>query len=85
MTSGAISSVTVTNQGAGYLAAPIITIINDPRDLTGSGAALSTALTGAGTITGLLCLNHGTALTAVPTLTFTGGGGSAAGCRSAVE
>lgn len=92
LSSGAVSSVTVTDQGAGYTSAPTITFVNDPRETnppTGStatvgyNAAATCILTGSGTITGLLCLDHGTpvtvnASTSVPTLTFTGGGGSSA-------
>jgi hypothetical protein len=86
LTNGAVSSVTVTNQGAGYPTAPAITFANDWREnnpsastvTAGYNAAATSTLTGANTITGLLCLDHGTPLTAVPTLTFTGGGGSSA-------
>jgi hypothetical protein len=86
LTSGAVSSVTVTNQGAGYPSAPAISFVNDPRELSpaastitaGYGAAATCTLTGANTITGLICLDHGTPLTAVPTLSFSGGGGSSA-------
>lgn len=78
ISAGAVTGVTITNQGAGYLSAPAITLLNDPRDTTGSGGTATTALTGAQTVTGVLCTNHGTALTSTPTLTFTGGGGSSA-------
>lgn len=73
---GAINAVTVDNQGAGYTAAPSITVVNDPRDTAGSGGILTAALTGSGTIAAVLCTDPGTAVTSVPTLTFTGGGGS---------
>lgn len=75
---GAVTGVTIVNQGAGYQTAPAVTLLNDPRDTTGGGATAQTTLTGAQTITGLLCTNHGTALTSTPTLSFTGGGGSSA-------
>jgi hypothetical protein len=75
---GAITSITVTNQGAGYTNAPGISLINDMRDTTGYNGQATCVLTGAGTITALLSTNHGTPLTAVPTLAFSGGGGSAA-------
>lgn len=86
LTNGAVSSVTVDNQGAGYPSAPTITFVNDPRELSpaastitaGYNAAATCTLTGANTITGLICLDHGTPLTAVPTLSFSGGGGSSA-------
>ena len=45
----------------------------------GSGAAAVCTLTGSGTVTGLVCLDHGQgSLTSVPTLAFAGGGGSSA-------
>lgn len=83
LTSGAVSSVTVVDQGAGYTIAPTVTFINDPREgyngtSVGANAAAITTLTGAGTITGLLCLDHGNPVTTLPTLTFAGGGGSSA-------
>lgn len=77
LTTGAVSSVTVTQQGAGYQVAPVVTFINDPRDTTGGGATATTALTGAGTLTGLVVTDFGTPLTAVPTLTFSAGGSAA--------
>ena len=84
LSGGTIGSVVVDNQGAGYAVAPTILVFPDPRDVA-SGAITTTAvltvnatLAGAGTITGLLVGNHGTPLTAVPTLSFTGGGGSSA-------
>jgi hypothetical protein len=79
-----IGTITVVDQGAGYIAVPTVTFVNDPREglnnvSVGYGGAAVASLTGAGTITGLLCLDHGTgAQTAVPTLSFTGGGGSSA-------
>jgi hypothetical protein len=83
ITTGGITSVSVTDQGGGYLTPPPITIVNDPREGvnglgTGTGAALTTGLTGSGAVVGLICLDHGTPLTAVPTLSFSGGGGSSA-------
>lgn len=77
VSAGAINAVTVVNQGAGYATAPSITIVPDPRDTSiTTQAVLTPALTGSGTITAILCTNHGTALTSVPTLTITGGGGA---------
>lgn len=79
---GAITSITVSNQGAGYTNAPNISIINDPRDTTGTNGSATCTLTGSGTVTAVLVTNHGNsvadATTAVPTLTFAGGGGSGA-------
>lgn len=78
LSGGAVSTVTITDQGAGYASAPAITFRNDPRDSTGANAAATTVLTGAGTVTGLLCTDHGTPQTSLTTLTFSGGGGSSA-------
>ena len=78
ISAGAVNAITVTNQGAGYQTAPAVLVVNDPRDTVGSGAVITNALTGAGTVTAVLCTNPGTALTAVPSLTFSGGGGSSA-------
>lgn len=76
ITSGAVSSVTIVNQGAGYSSAPQVYFTPDPRDTTGSGAAATTVLTGSGTVTGILVTDHGTAVTSLPTISFSGGGGS---------
>lgn len=80
VSAGAITSVTVVNQGAGYATAPLITVVPDPRDtITTTGVlTVNATLAGAGTITAVLCTDHGQAVTAVPTLTFTGGGGASA-------
>lgn len=78
ITAGAVTAITITNQGGGYLTAPTINLINDSRDTTGNNAQATLSLTGQGTINGVLCTDHGNPQTAVPTLTFTGGGGSAA-------
>lgn len=80
LTAGAISGVTVINQGAGYTFPPNITVIPDPRDTTGAGAvlAVNATLAGAGTITAVVCTDHGAPQTAVPTLAFAGGGGASA-------
>jgi hypothetical protein len=77
LTGPSVTSVTVTDQGAGYTQAPTITFQNDPREgqnnvPLGSGAAAIATLTGAGTITGLICLDHGTP-TSIPTLNFSSG------------
>jgi hypothetical protein len=64
LTGSAVSSVTVTNQGAGYASAPTVVFINDPREgvngvTTGYSAAATATLTGSGTVTAVLCLDHG--------------------------
>jgi hypothetical protein len=84
LSSNAVSTVTVTNQGAGYAQPPTITFVNDPREglngtTVGYGANAVSALTGAQTVTAVLCVDHGQGgLTSVPTLAFSGGGGSSA-------
>lgn len=78
LTNGSISAVTIDGQGAGYIAPPAVAIINDWRDTVGGGGQVSVNLTGAGTITAVVCTNHGNPITSgtVPTLAF--GSGSAA-------
>jgi hypothetical protein len=85
LTAGAVSSITVVDQGAGYTAAPTITLVTNPSDpniastLSPITVAKATCtLTGANTVTAVLCTYQGTPLTALPTLAFSGGGGSAA-------
>ena len=78
--SGGVTSVTMIDEGAGYFGVPAINFVNDPRDNTGQGAQGVAVLAGNGTVTGLLCTNHGLPITSgtVPTLTFSGGGGASA-------
>lgn len=81
ISAGAITSITVTDQGAGYTSAPTITILPAPLDTVGTGGVATCVLTGAGTVTAVLVTDPGTPITStttVPTLTFTGGGGSGA-------
>ena len=87
LSGGVVSGVTVVDQGAGYLTPPTITFLNDSRELQepnlsdGYGAAAVASLTGAGTITALQCLDHGNAqatVASIPTLSFSGGGGTLA-------
>jgi hypothetical protein len=82
---GAVASIVIDNQGGGYTSVPSINLVNDPRDSTGSGATGSLALTGQGTVAGVLCLDHGTTLTSVPTLSFSGGGGSSAAATAIMD
>ncbi len=74
---GAINSVTVTNQGAGLLGLPGITVIPQPGDTTGGGAVLgwtsgNSAQVGSGAVLAIWPVFPGTVLTAVPTFTFGG-------------
>ena len=84
LSSGAVSSVTIVDQGAGYSQPPTIVFLNDPREglnniAYGYGASAVATLTGAGTVTAVLMIDHGQGgQTALPTLAFSGGGGSSA-------
>ncbi len=91
ISAGVVTAVTVVDQGAGYASAPVITFVNDPREglngtSVGYNAAAITTLLATGTITGLLCLDHGvpTAATTIPTFTISGGGGGSAFAATAV-
>ena len=83
--------MTVVDQGAGYTKAPTITIVPSPYEATASTPGPTTpgvltvnaTLTGAGTITAVICTNPGTPVTSVPTLTISGGGG-ASGAATAI-
>lgn len=75
LTTGAISTVTVVNQGAGLVAAPTITVVPQSGDTTGGGAVLTVNATLA--LSGQLLFmtpssygNTGAGLTAAPTFTF---------------
>lgn len=78
-----VANVQILNQGAGYTSAPNVTFIPDPREATAAtpgptaNAVVVLTLTATGTLTGLYPSNHGTALTGVPTLTFSTGTGAA--------
>jgi hypothetical protein len=80
ITAGAVTAITLIDQGAGYTFPPQVTLINDPRDSTGANAIAVASLTGLGTVTAVLCNNHGTPTAggAVPVLTISGGGGTGA-------
>ena len=76
---GVINSVTVTQQGAGLVGLPSITVIPQPGDTTGGGAVLgwlsgNSGQVGSGTLLAMWPMFYGTALTAVPTFVY---GGSA--------
>lgn len=87
---GAVNAIVVDNQGGGYTVPPTVTFIPDPREgagggspaaatiTQGSGASAVTTLTGAGTVTALVCLDHGQGgQAAVPTLTPSSGAAAA--------
>jgi hypothetical protein len=80
LTSGAVSSITITNQGAGYASAPTITLTAVAGD-NGTGATATTVLdttTNTGKLVALTMANWGSAYTAVPTITIAGLAGSPA-------
>lgn len=79
ISNGSVSAVTIVNQGAGYSVPPIIAAINDPRDTTGYGAQINATLLGGGTVTGLMCVDHGSPIASgtIPTLTFSAGSAAA--------
>lgn len=77
VSAGAIGTITVTNQGAGYQTAPSVVVVPDPRDTPTTNAVLTTALTGTGTVTAVQPTNHGTPVTAIPTLAFSSGSAAA--------
>jgi hypothetical protein len=77
ISAGAISSITVLNQGAGLLGLPGVVVIPQPGDTTGGGAvigwlAANNAQVGSGTVLLMWPYYFGTPLTAVPTFTYGG-------------
>ena len=80
ISAGVVSTVTITDEGAGYLAgSPLITLVNDPRDTTGNGATATATLAGSGTVAAILCTDFGTPTGistsgTLPTFTMAGGG-----------
>jgi len=86
ISAGALTSITVTNQGAGYASPPTFTFVSDPKDPNNPanvalGGVLPTnpinpiltataTLTGSGTVTALVVVDPGNPLTATPTFTF---------------
>ena len=80
LSSGTVSSITITNQGAGYASAPTITLTPVNGD-PGTGATATTVLdttTNTGKLVAVTMANWGSAYTAVPTITVTGLSGSPA-------
>jgi hypothetical protein len=81
LSSGTISAVTMTNNGAGYVVAPTPILVPnslDPNIGSISAGAITATVAGSGTVTAVLCTYNGTGLTSLPTLTFTSGSGSSA-------
>lgn len=80
VSSGAVTGYTVVNAGAGYTTAPTVQVLPNPYDPNyGSivNASVTAALTGSGTITGVLCTWGGTPLGTQPTLSFSTGSATA--------
>lgn len=82
LSSGSVSSITVTNQGAGYTIAPGIAIFPNPADPNYTSGSIVTAaavcsLTGAGSVTAVICTNSGAPVASTMSLTITGAGASA--------
>jgi hypothetical protein len=78
---GLVGAITVVNAGAGYVAAPTITIVNAQGDTTGAGAYINAGgitLTTSGAIQAITVASPGavnvagTGLASVPTLTIAG-------------
>jgi FtsP/CotA-like multicopper oxidase with cupredoxin domain len=70
----ALSSITITNVGAGYTTAPLVSITGGG----GSGAAATAVLSVAGTVSGFTISSIGSGYINNPTVTITGGGGTGA-------
>lgn len=74
ISAGAVTAITITNQGAGYIAAPTFTLTNNALDTTGVGAAVvassAFALAGSGTVTAITFPNNGAGMTSVPAISF---------------
>jgi len=79
LSSGGISTVVVTNQGAGYTTAPTITVVPHPLDTSATGAVLTATIDTtnfSGRITALTLAEGGSAYAAVPTISFSTSAGS---------
>lgn len=67
LTGSSVTGVSWINQGAGYAVAPSCVVVTNPTDPNISSgitpATITLGLTGAGTLTGAICVNSGIALT----------------------
>lgn len=81
LSSGSVSSITVIDQGAGYTAAPGIAIYPNPADPNINASIVNAlavcSLTGAGSLTAVVCTNSGAAVASTMSLTVVGAGASA--------
>lgn len=71
---GAVTTITLTNGGAGYTSAPAVNFTGGGG---GTGAAAMARVSG-GHVTSISIINGGSGYTSAPTITITGGGGSGA-------
>ena len=70
-----VKSISSFTPGAGYIAPPIVAVVNDPSDTTGVGAtAIAQINPATGTVTNVLITCPGVNYTATPTFTLSGGG-----------
>lgn len=76
LTSGAVTAITLSDQGAGYVNIPQVYLVTDPRDTTGAGATAVAVVGGTAQLTGVVCYDHGNPVTSLPMLTISGGGGT---------
>ena len=70
-----VTSISITNPGAGYTVAPSLTIASPAAGTTATATAFINASTGI--ITGVTVTNPGTGYTSAPVITLTGGIGTA--------
>ncbi len=80
ISSGTVSGITLTNQGAGYTTAPVPLLVPSPFDPNLGNIVNATGkltLTGSGTLTAVICTNNGAPQSSAPTLTISGAGTSA--------
>ncbi len=81
LTTGGLTSVTITTPGTGYATAPTVAFVGG----TGSGGAATAIVNTAGNVVAVVITNPG-AYTVVPTgVTFTGGGGTGAAATVAMN
>lgn len=82
LSGGAINAVVVDDAGAGYTTAPNVYVIPSPSDPNlaniSPGAITATISGSAGKVTAVLCTNPGQPVSAIPALTISGAGSSAA-------
>ena len=69
-----VNGISSFTGGAGYIAPPIVAIVNDPSDTTGVGAtAIAQINPASGAVTNILITSPGVNYTATPTFVLTGG------------